>query len=124
MLDINGNLNEGAGQNLWIVRRGELFTPRGDMVLEGVSRSTVMDLAADLGIPVHETSLDLFDAYTADEIFLSSTSLCVCPVRSVDRRETVCSTIPGPVTRRIMDAYKALLAFDFEEQYLQFLDDR
>ena len=73
LLDINGNLNEGAGQNLWIVRRGELFTPRGDMVLEGVSRATVMDLAADLGIVVHETSLDLFDAYTADEIFLSST---------------------------------------------------
>ena len=124
LLDINGNLNEGAGQNLWIVRQGELFTPRGDMVLEGVSRSTVMELAAGLGIPVHETSLDLFDAYTADEIFLSSTSLCVCPVRSVDRRETVCGTIPGPVTRRIMDAYKELLAFDFEEQYLQFLDDR
>ena len=72
---------------------------------------------------MHETSLDLFDAYTADEIFLSSTSLCVCPVRSIDRRETVCGTIPGPVTRRIMDAYKKLLAFDFEEQYLRFLDD-
>ena len=123
LLDINGNLNEGAGQNLWIVRQGELFTPRGDMVLEGVSRATVMDLAADLKIPVHEASLDLFDAYTADEMFLSSTSLCVCPVRSVDRRTTVCGTIPGPVTRRIMDAYKELLSFDFEEQYLQFLDE-
>ncbi len=122
LLDINGNLNEGVGQNLWIVQRGELYTPPGEMVLEGVSRATVMEVADDLGIAVHETNLDLFDAYTADEIFLSSTSLCVCPVRSIDHREPASGTIPGPVTRQIMDAYKKLLDFDFEEQYLQFLD--
>ena len=122
MLDINGNLNEGVGQNLWIVQRGELYTPPGEMVLEGVSRATVMEIADDLGFPVHETNLDLFDAYTADEIFLSSTSLCVCPVRSIDNREPASDTIPGPVTRQIMEAYKRLLDFDFEEQYLRFLD--
>ena len=122
LLDVNGNLNEGAGQNLWLVRDGALFTPRREMILEGVSREVVVELAADLGITVHETDLDLFDAYTADELFLSSTSLCVCPVRSIDGRDAASADIPGPVTRRIMDAYKSLIGFDFEQQYLQFLD--
>jgi len=123
LLDINGNLNEGAGQNLWLVREGKLFTPRREMILEGVSRETVIDIAETLEIPVHEVDLDLYDAYTADEIFLSSTSLCVCPVRSIDTREPMSGQIPGPVTRRVMDGYKDLLGFDFERQYLQFLDD-
>ena len=122
LLDINGNLNEGAGQNLWLVRDGALYTPRREMILEGVSRETVIDIAADLGVAVHETDLDLYDAYTADEMFLSSTSLCVCPVRSIDGREAASGRIPGPVTRRVMDGYKALLDFDFERQYLRFLD--
>ena len=81
-----------------------------------------VDIAADLGITVHETDLDLFDSYTADEIFLSSTSLCICPVRSIDSRRPAQEGIPGPVTRRLMDGYKTLLDYDFEQQYLQFLD--
>tara|TARA_B100000676_G_scaffold312109_1_gene384752 strand:- start:2249 stop:3178 length:930 start_codon:yes stop_codon:yes gene_type:complete len=123
LLDINGNLNEGTGQNMWLVRNGALYTPRREMILEGVSRETVIDVAAEIGIDVHEVDLDLFDAYTADEIFLSSTSLCVCPVRSIDNREPASGQIPGPVTRRIIDGYKALVDFDFEQQYLNFLDD-
>ena len=67
--------------------------------------------------------LDLFDGYTADEIFLSSTSLCICPVASMDGRAPLAPGIPGPVTRRLMDGYKDLLQFDFEQQYLQFLKD-
>ena len=122
LLDIDGNLNEGAGQNLWLARDGALFTPRREMVLEGVSRETVIEIAKDLGIAVRETDLDFYDVYTADEIFLSSTSLCVCPVRSIDGREPAAGEIPGPVTRRVMDGYKALLDFDFEAQYLRFLD--
>lgn len=122
MLDINGRLNEGTGQNMFLVRDGELLTPRGEMVLEGVSRQTVFELAASCGIKAHEADLDLYDAYTADEAFLSSTSLCICPVRSIDSRTFANEAIPGPVTRRLMDAYKNLLGFDFEQQYLQFLD--
>ena len=122
LLDINGNLNEGTGQNMWLVRDGQLYTPKREMILEGVSREVVVELADTAGIKVHESNLDLFDAYTADEAFLSSTSLCVCPVRSIDNREIGRGEIPGPVTRRIMDAYKDLLDFDFEQQYLQYAD--
>ena len=56
---------------MWLVRDGELFTPRGEMVLEGVSRATVFEIADKLGIATHEADIDLFDAYTADEVFLS-----------------------------------------------------
>ena len=123
LLDASGHLNEGTGQNLWLVRDGALYTPRGAMVLEGVSRATVFEIADKLGIATHEADLDLSDGYTADEIFLSSTSLCVCPVSSMDGRKPLCEGVPGPVTRRIMEGYKDLLQFDFEGQYLQFLTD-
>ena len=120
MLDVEGRLNEGVGQNLFLVRGGELLTPRGAMVLEGVSRGVVLDLTAGLGIPARESDLDLYDAYTSDEAFLSSTSLCICPVRSIDHRPLAEAAIPGPITRRLMDAYKdALGGFDFEAQYLR-----
>ena len=124
LLDGDGRLNEGTGQNLFLVRGGELLTPRGAMVLEGVSRGVVLELAGRLGVPAREADLDPYDAYTADEAFLSSTSLCLCPVRSIDRRPLAEETIPGPVTRRLMDAYKeALGGFDFEAQYLRMIEE-
>ena len=123
LLDVDGHLNEGIGQNLFLVRGGELLTPRGAMVLEGVSREVVLELAAKLGIPAREGDLDPFDAYTSDEAFLTSTSLCICPVRSIDHRPLAEAAIPGPVTRRLMDAYKEVLGgFDFEAQYLRMID--
>lgn len=122
MLDANGYLNEGVGQNLFLVRDGGLLTPRGAMVLEGVSRGVVLELAGRLGIPAREADLDPYDGYTADEAFLTSTSLCICPVRSIDYRPLAEPAAPGPVTRRLMDAYKDLLGgFDFEAQYLRAL---
>ena len=116
-------MNEGTGQNLFLVRDGELMTPRGTMVLEGVSRAVVLELADDLGIPAREADLDPYDAYTSDEAFLSSTSLCICPVKSIDHRPLADKAIPGPVTRRLMDGYKGVLGgFDFEAQYLRMIE--
>ena len=123
MLDVDGRLNEGTGQNLFLVRDGELLTPRGAMVLEGVSRGVVLDLARELGIPAREADLDPYDGYTSDEAFLTSTSLCMCPVRSIDHRPLAEEKIPGPITRRLMDAYKGVLGgFDFEAQYLRMIE--
>ena len=70
---------------------------------------------------MHETDLDLFDAFTADECFLTSTSLCLVPVVSMNGRK-MGETIPGPVTSQLMEAYKRLLDFDFVEQYTRHLD--
>ena len=117
LLDHDGNIAEGLGSNIFFVRDGELSTPRARFVLPGISRETVIDLAGEEGIAVHETDLDLFDAFTCDECFLTSTSLCMVPVSSVNGRPIGDGAVPGPVTARLMEAYKRLLDFDFVAQY-------
>ena len=121
LLDHTGNIAEGLGSNIFFVREGELLTPRERFVLPGVSRETVIDLAHEENIPVHETDLDLFDAFTSDECFLTSTSLCMVPVATMNGR-AMGQQVPGPVTARLMDAYKRLMDFDFVEQYTRHLD--
>lgn len=121
MLDVNGNLCEGMGANIFLVRDGEIYTPREQYILAGISRSVAVELAHELAIPVHETDLDLYDAYTADEIFVTSTSYCICPVASVNGSTPSNGAIPGPVTGRLMDAYSGLVGMDFASQYLAHL---
>jgi branched-chain amino acid aminotransferase len=117
LLDANGNLCEGTGSNIFIVRGGTVMTPKARYVLPGISRETVIDLAREIGQPLVEADIDLYDAYTADEAFLTSTSLCICPVRSINGRHVAADAIPGPVTQRLIDAYAGLLDFDFVAQY-------
>ncbi|BCX19358.1 MAG: branched chain amino acid aminotransferase [Geminicoccaceae bacterium] len=124
LLDVNGNLAEGLGSNIFLVRDGTLFTPREKYVLPGVSRRTVIELAREQGIEVVEADLDLYDAYNADECFLTSTSLCICPVRSVNGNPIgPAGQVWGPMTRRLADAYIRLVGFDFVRQYLDRLDE-
>jgi branched-chain amino acid aminotransferase len=122
LLDANGNLSEGLGSNIFLVRDGGLLTPRERFVLPGVSRQAVIDLARRLGIPFAEQDIDLYDAYTADECFLTSTSLCICGLRSLNGRSFAAGKPPGPVTQRLIEAYKELVGCDFVAQYLQRLD--
>lgn len=117
LLDMAGNLCEGLGSNIFLVRDGRIRTPREKFVLPGVSRETAMELAARLGIDCTEEDLDLYDAYNADEAFITSTSLCICPVTSINGR-TLGSGPFGPVTRRLIDAYVDLVDCDFVQQYL------
>jgi branched-chain amino acid aminotransferase len=124
LLDVNGNLAEGLGSNIFLVRDGVLLTPQEKYVLPGVSRRTVMELAREQGIEVVEADLDLYDAYNADECFLTSTSLCICPVRSVNGNPIGPEgQVWGPVTTRLKDAYVRLVGFDFVKQYLDRLDE-
>ncbi|HEY3909064.1 MAG TPA: aminotransferase class IV [Stellaceae bacterium] len=122
LLDVNGNLAEGQGSNIFLVRDGALATPRERFVLPGISRQAVIDLAGRLGIPCAEADLDLFDAYTADECFLTSTSLCICGVRSLNGRRFGAGQTPGPVTQKLTVAYKEMVGCDFVAQYLQRLE--
>jgi branched-chain amino acid aminotransferase len=122
LLDENGNLSEGMGSNIFLVKDGALLTPRERFVLPGISRLTVMELAEAKGIAVKEADLDLYDAYTADEAFLTSTSLCICPVGSVNGAVIGDGTVPGPVIRGLTEAYVELVDCDFVRQYLDKLD--
>ena len=86
-----------------------------------MSRQVVMDLAKELDIECREDDLSLYDAYNADEVFLTSTSLCLCPVRSINAVDVgTKESVPGPVTRRLTDAYKELAGYDFVAQVLSF----
>ncbi len=124
LLDEHGNLCEGVGSNIFVVRGDRVYTPREQYVLPGVSRRTVIELAGRLGIACEERDLDVYDAVTADEVFLTSTSLCVCGVRSVNGQPVGDGRIPGPITRRLTDAYVALVGTDFVAQYLSRLSSR
>ena len=121
LLDEAGNLTEGRGSNVFLVKDQTLLTPQGQFVLEGITRGVVLELAQGLNLAVQEKDLDLFDAYTADEAFLTSTSLCVCPIVSVNGSAIGDGRIPGPVTRRLMTAFSDLAGMDYVEQYLAHL---
>ena len=118
LLDANGNLAEGMGSNIFIVREGKLYTPSERYVLQGVSRQMTFDLACRLAIPVIEGDIDLFDAAIADEMFLTSTSLCIGAVRSFNGAKVGDGGVPGPITKRLIDAYIAEVGCDFVKQYL------
>ncbi|HEV2302770.1 MAG TPA: aminotransferase class IV [Stellaceae bacterium] len=120
LLDANGNLAEGTGANIFLVQGGRLYTPRERYVLPGVSRQAVIDLAGELAIPFEEKDLDIYDAYTAEECFLTSTSLCICDVKSINGRRFPAA--PGPVTKRLTEAYKDMVGCDFVAQYLKRLE--
>lgn len=123
LLDINGNLCEGLGSNIFIVKDGEILTPRSKFVLPGVSRQTAIDMAEGLGIRVTEADLDLYDAYNADEVFITSTSLCICPATLINGVSIgPKGQVWGPVTKSIADAYVKFVDFDFVGQYLKFYD--
>ena len=122
LLDHRGFLCEGTGSNVFLVRGGALFTPRAPYVLAGISRQTVIELAGKLGIAVTEADLSPYDAVTAEEAIITSTSFCLCPVRSYDGVVLGDGTVPGPVTRRLTEAFIAEAGFDFVAQYLRHLD--
>ncbi|MGH7047573.1 MAG: aminotransferase class IV [Stellaceae bacterium] len=123
LLDVNGNLAEGNGSNIFLVRDGGLLTPQERFVLPGISRQAIFNLAQGLGISCREGDLDLYDAYTAEECFLTSTSLCICGVKSLNGRSFGAGSVPGPLTRKLTEAYKQLVGCDFVAQYLRHLDD-
>ena len=101
-----------------MVRDGKLYTPGERYVLAGISRQMTIDLAHKLAIPVIEGEIDLYDAANADEMFLTSTSLCLAAVRSFNGAKVGDGRVPGPITRQLTDAYIADVGCDFVKQYL------
>lgn len=121
LLDTRGFLNEGSGSNVFIVRDGEVLTPKEAYVLAGVTRGVVFELCERLGIPCREADIAPYDGATADEVFISSTSLCICPASGFNGQPVGAGTVPGPVTRRLMDAFSELVRCDYVAQYLKHL---
>jgi branched-chain amino acid aminotransferase len=106
VVDAEGNLAEGPGFNVFMVKDGVVRTPdRG--VLEGISRKTVIELCAALGIALRVAPVPAAELASADEVFISSSGGGVLPIAKIDARP-LAGAFPGPVTKRLQDAYWAL----------------
>ncbi len=104
-LDTSGNLSEGSGQNIFIVREGVIYTPPvGNSVLSGITRDSVITIAHDIGFDVREQTLPREMLYIADEVFFVGTAVEVTPIRSVDRIK-VGRGRRGPVTEALQQKF-------------------
>ena len=117
LLDLAGNISENTSGNFFIVTDGVLRTPTDHNILQGVARLDVLELAKKLGIPTMEEDLQPYDAYTADEAFLSNTVYCVLPVARIDNRP-IKEGAPGPVTQRLLAAWSETVGIDIVDQAL------
>ena len=119
LLDDAGNVTEGIGYNVFLVKDGVLKTPTDRSILQGISRGVLIGLAERLDIPFSEEDLQPYDLYTADEIFFSRTSPRIVPVSRVDNR-SVGDECPGPVTRQLISAHSEMVGVDIVDQAMHF----
>src|SRR4029077_14458684 len=104
-LDVYGNVSEGSGQNIFLVRDGVVYTPSiGSSILGGITRDSVMTLARDLGYTVTETVIPREALYIADEVFVVGTAAEVTPIRTIDKI-TIGGGRRGPVTAALQQAF-------------------
>jgi len=107
-LSSDGTVSEGAGENLFLIRDGVIYTPNAtSSILIGITRASIMTLAGELGFKVVEQSIPREMLYIADEIFLTGTAAEITPVRSVDRIE-IGTGSRGPITRQLQSAFFGL----------------
>lgn len=103
LLNEQGYVADGSGENIFLVRAGRLVTPHvAASILEGITRDTVIRLAGDLGIPVDEREVTRSELYLADEVFCTGTAAEICPIREIDDHDV---GPPGPVTRRLQELF-------------------
>lgn len=107
ILDSRGLVSEGSGDNIFVIKEGQIFTPHTISNLKGITRAAVMELAEIKGNPIQEKEMGLFDLYTADEVFVTGTAAEVAPVTKVDGR-VIGTGKPGPITKELMAAFKKL----------------
>ncbi|MBK8182032.1 MAG: branched-chain amino acid transaminase [Candidatus Competibacteraceae bacterium] len=104
LLDTEGYVSEGSGENIFLIRDGVIYTPDLTSALEGITRDTIIRFAADLGLPVKEKRITRDEVYIADEAFFTGTAAEVTPIREVDGRQ-IGSGQRGPITQRLQALY-------------------
>ncbi len=104
LLDVDGYVSEGSGENFFLVNNGKLYTPDLASCLDGITRDTVITLARDFGIPVIEKRITRDEVYTCDEAFFTGTAAEVTPIRELDNR-TIGEGTRGPVTEKLQSAF-------------------
>ncbi len=120
LLDSEGYVAEGSGENIFIVRNGILKTPPLTSILEGITRKCVLDLADDESITVKEQRFTRDELYIADEAFFTGTAAEVTPIREVDGKK-IGSGKPGEITKRLQERYFAVIKGE-DEKFRHWLD--
>ena len=114
LLDTNGFVAEGSGQNIFIVKDGNLLTPELTCCLNGITRRSVIQIAKDKGIDIQERQITRDELYTADEIFFSGTAVEITPIRSVDK-VAIGPGKRGEITTVIQETYSAIVRGEAKE---------
>jgi len=104
LLDVEGYVAEGSGENIFIIKQGKIYTPDLTSCLEGITRASVIELAAEIGIPVIEKRITRDEIYCADEAFFTGTAAEVTPIRELDNR-LIGAGKRGPITARIQTMF-------------------
>ena len=116
LLDTDGFVSEGTGDNFFIIKNGVIYTPEGRNILRGISRQYIIDeVGPQLGLPVVEKNLELYDVYTADEAFMTGTPFCMLPVTSINSI-AIGSGKVGPVFSQLLSAWSANVNVDIKSQ--------
>lgn len=104
LLDVDGFVAEGSGENIFIVRAGKLYTPDLTSCLDGITRNTIFQIATEMGVQVIEKRITRDEVYLADEAFFTGTAAEVTPIRELDNRSIGCGS-RGPITTEIQKRY-------------------
>ncbi len=104
LLDVDGYVSEGSGENFFLVNNGKLYTPDLGSCLAGITRDAIITLAQDFDIQVIEKRITRDDVYTADEAFFTGTAAEVTPIRELDHR-TIGNGLRGPITKKLQSAF-------------------
>ena len=104
LLDAQGYVAEGSGENIFVVNEGRLYTPALDVALDGITRKSVIAIAEEMGLPVIEKRITRDELYAAEEVFFTGTAAEVTPIREIDNREIGLGE-RGPITTEIQQRY-------------------
>ena len=121
LTDERGFITEGTGNNFFMVRDGEILTPRPHDILRGVSRHACIELAAKLGIQVSEVDIEPYDVRAADEAWFTSTTICMQPITRFEFRP-VGDGRPGPIYRKLLAAWSAEVGVDVAAQAAEYAE--
>lgn len=119
LLDPDNFVAEGSGDNFFIVKNSELYTPEPRNILVGISRNYIFELAEELGIVFHETNLEVKDVEDADEAFMTATPFCMLPVTSI-HNNNIDDGKRGPIFDKLLDKWSTNVGVNIEEQIKKF----
>ena len=119
LLDQDGYVTEGTGDNFFIVKNNKIITPEGRNILRGISRDYIFELAKQLDLECIEKNFEPYDVYTADEAFMTGTPFCILPVSSLNSLKIGLQT-KGPITEKLLNQWSKNVGLDIETQIKDF----